>query len=99
MTYLVAWAAFVISVGYWHHKISKRARREEQIAALSAACEERAKPLGGFVSVRPRERKAFERGEAWHKAFAAHAIDLDTTVAANRALDLAFKAQQFDGEA
>jgi hypothetical protein len=61
---------------------------------------------GGFFSVLPRERRAYEVGAKWHEAFSPKTRtgetarwDLDSVEAHNRALELAFKAQQFEGEA
>ena len=54
---------------------------------------------GGFFSVLPRERRAYDVGAKWHETFAPKAWDLDSVEVHNRALELAFKAQQFEGEA
>jgi hypothetical protein len=53
---------------------------------------------GGFFSVLPRERSAFELGEKWRRAFSPRACDLDSVEAHNRALEFSFRSSRFEAE-
>jgi hypothetical protein len=49
--------------------------------------------VGGFMSVLPRERRAYERGAEWHNTFGEKRVDFDPAAAVLVGQEFAFKAQ------